>query len=170
MDYQKVYLSEDKSILIKCPSCMRERKIPYEKIPARHKFKVKCSCGSKFGIHREARLKFRKDVNLVGTYMRPNQSLKWGRTLNESIETNIKKVNCRICNISTEGIGIEVNDNVEVGNTKEGDILLVNFTLDNSASTDIQKMVSVKVIKDNYLGCEYLDEDKNDTKLKFYFL
>ena len=170
MNYQKVYLNEDKSVSIKCPSCMRERQIPFEKIPARYQFKVKCSCGTKFGIQCESRLKYRKDVNLEGTYMRPNQNFKWGRTLNESVETNIKKVNCRICNISTEGVGIEVRDDVEVGNTKKGDILLVNFRLDNSASTEIEKMVSVKVIKDHYLGCEFFDKDKNDTKLKFYFL
>jgi len=102
--------------------------------------------------------------------MKPDQNLKWGKTLNESLVTKIKKINCIIRNIAIGGIGIKVLDKAEVGKTKKGDILLVRFTLDNSVSTKMEKKVKVKIIKDDYLGCEFFDDDKNDVKLKFYFL
>ena len=170
MDYQKIYRNEDKSITIKCPFCMHERNISADKIPSKYRFKVKCKCGSVFGTQLELRTKFRKDVNLTGVFMRPDQKDKWGKTLNESLETKIKKVNCRICDISMGGIGIKVLDRLEAGEVKKGDSLLVKFTLDNSASTKMEKKVTVRVVRDDYIGCEFFEADKNDSKLKFYFL
>lgn len=170
MDYQKVYRNEDKSIMIKCPFCMNERNISAEKIPSKYRFKVKCKCGSVFGIQVELRSKYRKEVNLTGIFMRPDQSDKWGKTLNESLETKIKKVNCRISDISMGGIGIRILDKLEAGEVKKGDSLLVKFTLDNSASTKMEKKVTVRVVKGDYIGCEFFEAEKNDTKLKFYFL
>ncbi|MFC1495510.1 PilZ domain-containing protein [Thermodesulfobacteriota bacterium] len=171
MDFQKVFRREDQSILIKCPFCMEERNIDPEKVPSKHKFKVKCKCGSVYGIQLEGRTKFRKEVNFAGIILRPDQSDKWGKMLNESLETKIKKITCQIRDISMGGIGIKVLDSTEViGEIETGDILMVKFTLDNSAETEMETMVTVKVVRGDYLGCEFSEADKKKSKLKFYFL
>lgn len=171
MDFQKVFRREDQSILIKCPFCMEERNIDPEKVPQKYRFKVKCKCGSVYGIQLEGRTKFRKEVNLEGVILRPEQSDKWGKMLHESMETKIKKITCQITDISMGGIGIKVLDSTEViGEIKEGDGLIVKFTLDNSAETEMDTMVKVKTVRGDYLGCEFSEADKKDTKLKFYFL
>jgi hypothetical protein len=149
---------------------MTEIEIPSHKIPSKYKFRVKCTCNAKFGLQFELRKKYRKRVNLHGTLLKPGQNLKWGKTLSESQETRIKKTNCQITNISMGGVGITILDIVEVEEIQEGDILLVKFTLDNSASTEMEKKVIVRVVKGVYIGCEFFEADKNDTTLKFYFL
>lgn len=171
MDFQKVFRREDQSILIKCPFCMEERNIAPEKVPSKYRFKVKCKCGSVYGIQLEGRTKFRKEVNLPGVILRPDQSEKWGKMLNESLETKIKKITCQICDISMGGIGIKILDSTDVvGEIKKGDTLMVKFTLDNSAETEMETMVTVRVVRGLYLGCEFSEADKKSTKLKFYFL
>ena len=167
MEFQKVYLRDKEEITVRCPACMMEKTIPSEKISGKHKFKVKCTCGSIFGVQRESRKKYRKQVDLHGILLKPDQKLRWGRTLSESQETRIKPINCRVCNISLGGIGVKLQEKVEI---EEGDLMLARFTLDNSASTELEKKVIVRVVKDNYIGCEFFDTDKNDTTLGFYFL
>ena len=69
------------------------------------------------------------------------------------------------------GIGIEMLESIEViGEIKTGDDLMVKFTLDNSAETKMDTMVKVKVVRGQYLGCEFSEADKKNSKLKFYFL
>ena len=114
MEFQKVYLKNESIVSIQCPACMIEKKIPYEKISGRYRVKVKCTCGSVFGIQCEFREKYRKQVNLDGILLKPEQSLKWGRTLSESQETRIKPINCQICNISLSGIGLKVLDKIKI--------------------------------------------------------
>ena len=170
MEYQKVFPRDDDSIVVRCPSCMSERKISSNKIPNSYRFNIRCTCNSVFGVQFESRKKYRKDVNLHGVFLKPDQDAKWGKTLNESLETRIKKTNCMITNISMGGIGIKILDNLEAVDVKKGDVLLVKFNLDNSANTEMEKMVKIKVIKNGYLGCQFTEEQKNDTVLKFYFL
>ena len=170
MEFQKVYPGDEGSIIVRCPVCMAERDIPPLKIPKRHRFKVRCACDFIFGVQYELRKKYRKQVSFGGILLKPDQNLKWGKTLSESQETRIKKTNCRICNLSMGGLGLEILDKHEIDEIKEGDILLVKFVLDNSASTNMEKKVIVRVVNGAYIGCEFFDTDKNDTVLKFYFL
>ena len=167
MEYQKAYIKDKGPVPIRCPACMTEKELPYQKIAGKHKFKVKCTCGSVFGIQCEYRGKYRKEVNLDGIVLMPSQNLKWGKTLSESQETKIKPINCRIFNISLGGIGLRLQSKLEI---EEGDLMLVRFTLDNSASTEMEKKVIVRAVKDTYIGCEFFEADKNDTTLAFYFL
>ncbi|MFC1531906.1 PilZ domain-containing protein [Thermodesulfobacteriota bacterium] len=167
MEFQKVYFRDEGMISIRCPACMIEKDIPSQKISGKHKFKVKCTCGSTFGVQCESRKKYRKQVNLDATLFKPEQNLRWGKTLSESQETNIKPANCQVCNISFGGIGLKILEKIEI---EEGDLILVRFTLDNSASTEMEKKVIVRVVKDTYVGCEFFDSDKNDTTLGFYLL
>jgi len=170
-EYQKVYIKEDKTAQIQCPSCQITKTIPSEKLPNKFFFIVKCKCGSEFIVQRELRARHRKNVHLTGVVfkVRMEQNSKWGKALNESVDSTLKS-NCMIINVSTIGIGIFLTGHSELGELNEGDVLKVQFNLDNSASTTIEKMVTVKAIKNNYLGCEFFDEHKDDKSLKFYLL
>ena len=171
MKYQRVSLNEDKSAEIQCPSCLKKKNVPIEKIPKRYWFTVKCSCGSEFVVQHELRTRFRKNVHLTGIAMkvRPDQDPKWGKALNESVDSTLRS-SCMIINISTIGVGIILTSRAQIGKIKVGDFLLVQFNLDNSVSTRIEKMVTVKAVKNNYVGCEFFDDQKEDKDVKFYLL
>ena len=167
MEFQKLFLRNEGMTAIRCPACMFEKDISPKKISGKYKFKVKCTCGSIFGVQCESREKYRKQVSLNGIILKPGQNLKWGKTLSESQETRIKPINCQICNISLGGLGLKIHDMIKI---EEGDFILVRFNLDNSASTEIEKKVIVRAVKDSYIGCKFMDTDKNDTTLRFYLL
>lgn len=171
MEYQKVFLKEGKSVEIQCPSCHINKKVPIEKVPKKFYFIVKCSCGFEFVVQRELRAKYRKNVHLNGVVMRakPDPDSKWGRALNESMESSTLS-SCIVINISPIGIGIILTGRSKRGMISIGDVLMIQFSLDNSASTKIEKMVTVKAVKNNYIGCEFLHDGKEDKDIKFYLL
>lgn len=163
----KVFIREDGTVHIRCPKCMNVKVVPYDKIPRRHRLKVKCKCGTVFNVHIELRKSFRKDVNFEGIFLFIDQDLRWGKMLSESIETKIKPINCRVINISLGGVCLSVKENVEIN---ENDRILIKFELDNSASTRIEKTAIVKKIKDSTISCEFDESAHNDKDLRFYFL
>ncbi|MFQ5981728.1 MAG: PilZ domain-containing protein, partial [Candidatus Heimdallarchaeota archaeon] len=85
----------------------------------------------------------------------------------ESQLTKIKPRNCKIFDISLGGIGITT---IGKHNIDEGDYITVKFTLDTPASPTIEKEATVRWVKGNYIGCEFIDTDKNDTNIGFYLL
>jgi hypothetical protein len=167
MEFQKVFIREDGNINIRCPACMTEKVISSKMLSGKHKFKAKCACGSVFGVQCESRKKFRKQVDLGGIILRPDYGKRWGRTLSESEVTRIKPINCKVRNISMEGIGLTLVQDVQIN---EGDFIMVRFTLDNTALTEMEKKCIVRANSNSYIGCEFFDSDKNDTKLGFYLL
>ena len=172
MKFQRIIISDDgKSAEIQCPSCLKKKNVPIEKVPQKFWFIVKCSCGSEFVMQHELRSRFRKNVHLTGVVMKrgAQQNSKWGKTLNASIG-DTSRLNCMIINISTIGVGVFLTGRAQTGKIRVGDVLLVRFNLDNSASTKIEKMVTVKAVKNNYIGCEFFNNEKEDKNVKFYLL
>jgi hypothetical protein len=167
MEFQKIFIKDDGTTSMRCPACMAEKSMHYEKLPRRHKFIVKCLCGSSFGVQFEFRKKYRKSVNLDGIILKQEQGDKWGKTLSESHVTKIKPANCKITNISVAGAGFNLIDSVKIN---ENDLIIIKFNLDNSAATMIEKKAIVRLVKDKYIGCEFAEKDEFDTALKFYFL
>ena len=53
---------------------------------------------------------------------------------------------------------------------EEGDHVTIKFTLDNSAATQVEKDAIVKSVINTRIGCEFLDSDRGDATLGFYFL
>jgi hypothetical protein len=169
MDYQKVFLGEDYTVRIRCPYCMHERILPFEKLPRKLKFKVRCKCTGKFGVQIEMRKKYRKEVDLTGIFLKTHYDHddKWRRTLSESQLSGIKPMNCKVRDLSLRGIGLEIPENVKI---EQEDHLVIKFTLDNSASTQVEKEAIVKSVIDNRIGCEFKDDGNIDPDLGFYFL
>ena len=169
MEYQKVFLGQNYTIKIRCPYCLNEVVLPFEKIPKKLKFKVRCKCTKKFGVQVEMRKKFRKEVDLSGIFLKTYRDTedKWRKTLSESQLSGIKPMNCKVMNLSLRGIGLVIPENVKI---EEEDHLVIKFTLDNSASTQIEKEAIVKSVIDNRIGCEFIDDGNIDPHLGFYFL
>lgn len=169
MEYQKVFLREDYTIKIRCPYCMREKIVPFEKLPGKLKLKVRCKCTRKFGVQIEMRKKYRKEVDLTGIFLKTHYDHddKWRRTLSESQLSGIKPMNCKVSNLSLQGIGLIIPENVKIA---EDDHLIIKFTLDNSASTQVEKEAIVKSVIDNRVGCQFIDDGNIDPDLGFYFL
>ena len=68
-------------------------------------------------------------------------------------------------NVSMTGIGFET---LAEHSLKEGDEVTVKFALDDSSRTEVKKRVVVRVVKDNYIGCEFADFAEFDKALGFY--
>jgi hypothetical protein len=167
MNAQKVFINDDGNTVIRCPKCGLEREIPVQKLAGKHSLKVKCRCSALFSIEVELRKRYRKDTNLDGFLQKLYLTDVSGRMLYESETTNIKVLNCKIVNISKAGLGVTIMGPHTI---EKGDHIKAKFTLDNSARTEIEKKALVKWVKDSELGCEFLDEDKEDKTIAFYLL
>ena len=62
---------------------------------------------------------------------------------------------CQVIDISRNGIGILFTDNRQVA---VGDILQVEFKLDDPLATKISQKCEVRHIKDTYAGCKILND------------
>jgi hypothetical protein len=167
MDYKKVFIEDDGKVRITCPECNHAQIVPAKKLQNKHRLKVKCRCTSVFGIQVEFRKKFRKESNLDGFFHKIYLGDLQGETLNESETTHIKAVNCRILDISKEGLGLGLLGEHRI---ETGDTLKVTFTLDNSADSKIEKKVVVRWVQNNRAGCEFLYTEKEDKMISFYLL
>ena len=80
---------------------------------------------------------------------------------------HVRTVNCTIRNLSMNGVGFVA---LKRHNIKEDTRLVVKFMLDNTARLLIEKNVLVRVVNDNYIGCEFFEEEQNDSNLGFYVM
>ena len=167
MEYQNVFLDEDYTVTIRCPNCMHEKVVPFQKLPKQHRIKLRCKCESVFWVQIELRKTFRRDVNLDGRFINYYQDKRWGKTLSESQLTNIKPINCKVANLSLKGIAFLIPKNVKV---EEGDHMSITFILDNSVSAQVEKETIVRSVIGTRIGCEFIDSVRDDSTLGFYFL
>ena len=167
MEAQKIVIAHDGTAKIQCPNCNKAKVLPTTKLSGKDILKAKCSCKSVFPLRLEFRGKYRKETGLDGFFVKLFKKDNWGKIISQSTPTNSPPVNCKIKNISTNGVGLETS---EKPNVKIGDLLKVEFTLDTSASPVIRKKVIVRGLKDNYIGCEFCDDEINESKIGSYVL
>jgi transcription elongation factor Elf1 len=154
MEQQKAFVREDGTTVLKCPHCRHARTVSVQKIKDKKKvIKVKCSCQKSYSVSLELRKMYRKNTNLKGRYV--NLSLD-----NETGSMVVKDV-------SMGGIGFDAigKNRIEVENELE-----VTFTLDDTHSSVIKKEVVVRIVRGNFVGCEFLHAHEYDKALGFYLL
>ena len=150
MELKKVYVNKDGNAVIVCPHCGKTRTVHVKKFRrSRDALKVKCGCQLDFTVCLEFRGAYRKQTRLPGHYTKMPES--WG-------EMEVK-------NVSMTGIGFET---LGEHSLEEGDEVTVKFALDDSSRTEVKKRVVVRVVKDNYIGCEFADFVEFDKALGFY--
>jgi hypothetical protein len=69
--------------------------------------------------------------------------------------------------VSMGGIGFET-----VGGSRiaKGHKLEVTFTLDDTHSSVIKKQVEVRIVRDKFVGCEFVHAHQYDKALGFYLM
>ncbi len=154
MEPQKAFVREDGTTVLKCPYCRHARTVSVKQIKDKKKFiKVKCSCQKSYSVSLELRRMYRKNTNLKGRYV--------NHSLNNDTGMMVVK------DVSMGGIGFEV---IGANRIEKGHELEVTFTLDDTHSSVIKKQVSVRIVRDAFVGCEFQHAHEYDKSLGFYLL
>ena len=154
MEPQKAFVREDGTTVLNCPFCRHARTVSVQKITEKKKvIKVKCSCQKSYFVSLELRKLYRKTASLNGKYVNLSQN-------NESGMMIVKDV-------SMGGIGF---DTVGGSSIAKGHELEVTFTLDDTHSSVIKKQLVVRIVRDKFVGCEFLQAHEYDKALGFYLM
>ena len=158
---QKAFVSNNNRVTFSCPQCKNTRTVDVTKYKALEKavkIKVHCTCGNDYPVMLERRKQFRKAVSLPGTFTRIYNERRAGKG------TMVVK------DVSRNGLLIRVNDSAHIN---VGDILEVDFKLDDSKRSLIQKEVVIRKISGYDLGTEFLSIDPgnaSDKAIGFYLM
>lgn len=153
---EKVHISSSNTATFVCPNCENTSTVDvskYVKVDKRVLVKVKCRCGHQFTVALEKRKKYRKNTNLPGTYV--------------SLTSDSDKGVMTVMDISTTGLKLKLNVERDF---KIGDVLKVEFNLDDKRRTHIEKKVVVQNISDHFVGVAFAPNQPDDPALGFYLL
>jgi len=151
---QKVYVNQEGVAVMKCPACeaVKSANVAVMKT-GQHLVKVRCNCQKVFSIKLEFRKAYRKATRLAGEYLQ----LPGGKISGKMM----------VINVSKGGIGAQV---IGLMRCRIGDELRISFNLDDRHHSFIEKRVVIRLLKQNYIGCEFLDSTANDKALGFYLM
>lgn len=148
----KAFVNDDGMTALSCPVCGLVRPTSVSKFRnKRHVLTVKCKCKENFKVHLEFRKHFRKSTDLEGLYSLLAPAAGGGRV--------------KIQNISRSGVGFSISG---MHSIKVGNLAKLKFTLDNRNATELDKQVTVKSITENYIGCEFIENQAFEKELGFY--
>jgi glyoxylase-like metal-dependent hydrolase (beta-lactamase superfamily II) len=152
-------------VTLSCPSCLLVRDVSVAKYTGqKHSLIVNCPCGTTYGVNLNFRKQYRKAVSIGGYYTIDDKDV--GSIDSGNVPT--VPINCRINNISMGGLGFTVLGQVRV---QVGDKLRIRFSLDKEPPEIIEKDIIVKSIRDNYIGCAFIEETGfSDRTLGFYLM
>jgi hypothetical protein len=154
MKAQNVFVREDGTTVLKCPFCRHAHIVSVQKIKDKKKvINVKCSCQEYYSVNLELRKMYRKNTSLNGRYVNLSLNNENGRMI--------------VKDVSMGGIGFEA---VGGNYIKKDNELEVTFTLDDTHSSVIKKQVVIKMVRDKFVGCEYVQAREYDKGLGFYLL
>ncbi|MBF0258274.1 MAG: PilZ domain-containing protein [Desulfamplus sp.] len=153
----KSYVDEQNQTVFLCPHCGFQRR--FDASPFRNKRKslaVKCKCGNSTEIEIEFRKQFRKQVELFGTCL---------------IKKTQKRCEMIVKDLSFQGIGIELLHiyKKHMADIDVGDIIEVDFKLDNKKQDPITKRCIVRLKLNNRIGAQF-DDENFSKQLGFYLM
>ena len=154
MEPQKAFVREDGTTVLKCPHCRHARTVSVAKLKDKKKLlKIKCSCQKSYSVSLELRKMYRKDTNLNGQFV--------------NLSLNNERGTMLVTDVSMGGMGFTVigRNRVQVDHDLE-----VTFSLDDSHSSVISKQVTVKIVRDKFVGCEFRHAHEYDKALGFYLM
>lgn len=155
---EKVFITSGNTATFVCPQCGNVTTANVAKFAATNKkitVKCRCSCGRRFTVSLEKRRQYRKTTDLPGMYFyRINSG-------------DLDKGIMRVVDISTTGIKLRLN--VE-RNFDIGEILRVEFHLDDKRRTFIEKRVIIRNVHKNLVGTSFAPNEGDDPNLGFYLM
>jgi hypothetical protein len=139
-----------------CPKCQKSKTVnvsKYARLDKIVKVKVTCPCGYGYTSILEKRKKYRKQTNIPGSFVQ----LTDGRQTGGSLMT--------VTDLSTSGLKLQINTQ---HNCTVGDVIIVEFRLDDANRTLIKKKVIVRNIVGKNIGTEFAPTEALDKALGFY--
>ena len=153
MKIQKSFVKTNDTASIRCPDCGLVKNIAVGRFRNnRHTLKTRCSCGSSFLVALDFRRHYRKPTQIVGMYSLIAGPHSGGGQM-------------QVNNISRSGVGFSISG---VHNISIGQKALLNFRLDDRKQTVLTKKVLIKNVRDNAIGCEFINQTQIGKDLGFY--
>ena len=152
------YISKDNTVVIRCDQCQRIKTLdlaPYGGVQQPMKVKIKCACGHLFTSIVEKRRVYRKQVSLKGSFVH----FVGGQPKGKGAMT--------VVDISNSGMKLMLPPGESMA---VGDMLKVEFRLDDPRRSLIKKRLIVRNVKANLVGAEFGPSETIDTSLGFYLL
>jgi len=153
---EKVHITSKQMATFICPKCQKSKTVnvsKYASLDKKVKVKVTCPCGYGYTSLLEKRKKFRKIANLPGSYV----LFADGRQAGDGLMT--------VKDLSTSGLKLQINTQL---NCTVGDVMLVEFHLDDALRALIKKKVIVRNIVGQNVGTEFAPTEAIDKALGFY--
>jgi hypothetical protein len=153
---EKVYITSKQMATFVCPKCQRSKTVDVSKFANLDKIvkvNVKCPCGFAYTSILEKRKRYRKETNLPGSYIHFID----GRQVGKGLMT--------VKDLSTTGMKLKI---ITGHNCTVGDVIQVEFYLDNTQRTLIRKKVIIRNIKGADVGTEFAITEAVDKALGFY--
>ncbi len=148
---QKIYLSDKDTAQFECPKCHKTKEVnvsKYKKLETSIKLNVKCPCGYAYTVSLERRKFFRKETSFPGKFSFC------------PLAGSDQAGSMTVLDISKGGLRFKMNSTPIF---EKGDILEVEFSLDNSSRTPIKKQVFIRNIRNNTVNVEFCSFDTNDS-------
>ena len=156
---EKVFVTGNNMAVFECPQCNKAKSVNvsrYKDLRQVVRIKVKCPCGHSYKVVLERRKHFRKDINFPGTYT------------HFLPDYNEDKGGMTVKDLSRSGVKIKLSVEKDF---KIGDILSVEFRLNDKQRSLIKKDAVIRKISNPYFGLEFnsLDSsDPSDKAIGFY--
>lgn len=154
MDEVRIFVSNNTATFV-CPECTKSRTANVANIiksKSQVRINCKCKCGHTFKALLERRKFFRKDIELPGTF---------------HSERDGKKTFTTVVDVSRSGCKLKINP--EINTFRVGDTVIIEFRLDDSSRSSIQKKATIKTNEGTFLGVQFSSIEEFD-KLGHYLM
>jgi hypothetical protein len=155
MTTQKVFIGSKTMVEVVCPQCDRSLTISVDKIQnVGNPVRARCACGIQFTVVFERRANYRKPTGLFGRFAR-------------KVDSELQAGEIVIDNLSRGGLCMTVPENVKL---KVGEVMRIDFRLDNNEQTLIRVQVVIKNIHRSSIGAEFYSLEEHTRKLLSFYL
>ncbi len=183
---KEVSAKSENVAVIKCPKCDTSRTVDMSKhiaIDDVIRFTARCKCGYSYKVVLNKRDKFRKKTNLYGSYTNLSSGKEGQKGQMEVLDVSrsgikIKKINQMRLKIEDHDLSSRTAGKaafaLKILNSSDdlnvGDIILVEFQLDNAKRSMVSKEVVIRWIDKPYIGIEFTSIPEFDADLGFYMM
>ncbi|MFC1830360.1 hypothetical protein ACFL0O_12220, partial [Thermodesulfobacteriota bacterium] len=171
--------------VIKCPECSKSTPVDmskYMELKQVIRFNAKCECGNAYIVIICKRDKIRKKTNLSGSYtnLSPGKERQKGQLTvldvsNTGLKTKISQLKIKLKDhdmTTSKDVKVTFGHKTQKSDRdlNVGDILEVEFHLDNAKRSLVTKEVIIRWINMPYMGVEFTDKSIWDSSLGFYMM
>jgi len=153
---ETVYVTSSNTAVFRCPQCQRAKSVDlstFGELKPPLRFKLTCPCGHVASAVLTKRKRYRKGTHLPGTYVHYVNGQPRG------------KGTMTVKDLSTNGMKLVLAGS---GSIAPGDLLKIEFRLDDAQRSLVQKKVVVRNVGDNSIGTEFTATETLDKSLGFY--